>query len=314
MAKKTKKLNEIKVVFPEINQHYIPADPGNAFSRESFLPYKFKMQKSSGKGTFQLDHKINKIVPIGADAKVLFLYIPPYATCNCEKWVDGGDNQPVCYSPDNRGYSNRGFNCAKCQVNRDDGFSRRLTKDAYFLVMDPDEENLCYLSKYTGRLDNVKDLIQIQNQVHLEMHAQYGAVGSQALIEIYPTMVKKGAYQVLQFDAKYKIAGVMDDASYKEWAEYSKQIQQIVDNAKDKSISRHIDRYKEKVSEAEVLGVDADELIARELESIKGSPLVARGIAPQPEPEQPVQTTIEAPVNEAPVDAPVVEDDDDLPF
>ena len=314
MAKKSKKLNELKVNFPEINKHYIPAEPGNAFSRESFLPYKFKMQKSQGKGTFQLDHKINKIVPIGAEAKVLFLYIPNYATCNCEKWVDDGDNQPVCYTPDNRAYSNRGHNCGKCQVTRDDGFTRRLTKDAYFLVVDPDDENICYLSKYTGKLDNVKDLIQIQNQVHLEMHSQYGAVGSQAIIEIYPTMVKKGNYQVLQFDTKYKIVGVMEDTSYAEWKEYSKQIQQIVDNSKDNTIERHLGRYKEKFEEANVIGVDVDEIIARDLESIKGTPLVSRGVR-QAIPET-AQTTIEdaAKPAEAPVDSSVVEDDDDLPF
>ena len=325
MAKKSKKLSEVKVNFPELKAHIIPADILVPESREQYLPYKLSMQKT-GNGVFQLEHRVNKLVALDNNIEVILLYVPSWASCNCTIYDPNSKMQnrnAICYSPDNREYSNKGFKCGNkdvCPLKREDSFRKRLAKEAHLLVRDADEPEKWYLCRYTSVLDNVLALVDIRKQIHAQMNSNYNAAGSQAIIELSVVKAEENGNPVCRFGKTAKITGILSDESYKELADYVKDIRNLIDSAHDKTIERNMETYSKRAKEAETTGVDLDTLVKDAVAKIKGSPLVSQMKEEEEKKEELVED--EKPVEEKKEkDTSVVEEandpvdeDDDLPF
>ena len=301
---KVKKLEEVKINFPSISERRIPADPMVRYSREQYLPYKFSMQKT-GDGLFQLEHKVERLVPLDNDTEIIFISIPVWASCNCRKWdpvTQRKDQNTICYSPDNRTYSNKGFQCGKetCPLKRDDNFRKSLAKEAHLLVRDATDPDKWYLSRFTSVLDNVKDLMDIRNRVHNEM-SKYGRIGSQAIVRISITKVEEYGNPVCRYNKKFEITGIIDDKSYIELGDYYKEIEAMTDASHDKTVERNIKLHADKKEEAKILGMALKDFMNLEAAKIKGAPLVTEEIvAPKEEVkvEPPVEPTavVEEPI------------------
>lgn len=314
---------------PKLNEFRVPADPGDPSSRESFLPYTFKLQYK-GTGGYILSHK-----GTGEDlkldtAEIVFLYTSPATECQCKKTADKGNLKAptVCRTTDNRRLSFKGYLCfPECPyaepgvAKEQKKYSRPLSKMVLVLVKHP-TSGAFVIARYYGGLDRVKE--------YTALHQKFKMVlPSKSPDKPYPTAnIARLTATVLEManGSSGRFGGIswvetLTDEETAAVAELIKEVTEMYEAklARDQEYSEKV--RKEREEREKLTGVKEDPTLEGKPDPDKAPPAFQK-----PDPTAGATSQESAPAHEGNVSKPsaedvsaavndlTVDDDDDLPF